>query len=654
MAVLIKQALRNVHRQLANYFIYFITVAGTVAMLFAVVNVIFSKNMSQMIMAASLRQALIGVVVFICMVVAFVLSYATAFMLRLRLREFGTYLTLGMTHKNLLTIFVAETTAICLLALAVGIALGLFVYQGLMALMMQLMDMHFTLAAYSAKGLALTVGLVAGLFALGLVCCAIYLNRVSIYNLLYGADRVQKRVKHPWLWGAVALVCVMVGTISVIMLDKDLINTVKTGQTTCMLQCTGAFFVAVFLLHVALAKGSVYLLLKNRWLRSTGTATFVLRQLSGTLNSNGVMLGFLAVLLTLTVVGVNLSFLQRAGQQEMLNNAYPYDILYRGDVISSDSAAIPPTQAEPIISQYVSIVSRTQYCIYTTGDRQFLNHAYPDQTMGDTDMFMSLSDFNALITPLGYPPVTLDNQYLVVANQPTAANNWPGFVYHWGSQSYTLCRVAQNYPTLCYGAFYVVLPDSAIQGMQPLYQCITYRTTGNSYNAAQLEQALSYPTTINYNGQFVQSQRCDYSLREYGRQSQNSSNAILAVGTLFAAIIFLLMAMAILALKTLSTLPQDQTRYQILHRLGANSAQQGRALFWQAFYFFALPFALPLLISIPTAVVYRHIVVLAGLPQLATQVPAVAAAIAAGMAAVHLLYYVATYLIAKRTVIISN
>ena len=145
--MLSKLALRNVKRQVGNYLIYFMTVAFTVAMLFSISNIIFSDSLLRFTAVnKEIYGALIGVVIFISAIVAFVLSYATSFMLKLRKREFGTYLTLGMTRRNILIIFLSETSIIGLLALGMGLVIGLFIYQGLSALMMRLLEMKFTLS----------------------------------------------------------------------------------------------------------------------------------------------------------------------------------------------------------------------------------------------------------------------------------------------------------------------------------------------------------------------------------------------------------------------------------------------------------------------------------------------------------------------------
>ncbi len=104
----LKLAVRNVRRQFENYLIYFLTVALTVALLFAVNNVFFGKELAQHIdMTSDFKNGMKALIVLIALIVSFVLGYATSFMLKLRKREFGTYLTLGMSRNNLLAIFLA-------------------------------------------------------------------------------------------------------------------------------------------------------------------------------------------------------------------------------------------------------------------------------------------------------------------------------------------------------------------------------------------------------------------------------------------------------------------------------------------------------------------------------------------------------------------
>ena len=86
-----KLAIRNVRRQIGNYLIYFITVSLTVALMFAVNNALFNQQVLAIANAMREFQAgLIAITVLVSLIVAFVLGYATSFMLKLRKREFGT------------------------------------------------------------------------------------------------------------------------------------------------------------------------------------------------------------------------------------------------------------------------------------------------------------------------------------------------------------------------------------------------------------------------------------------------------------------------------------------------------------------------------------------------------------------------------------
>lgn len=657
--MLIKLALRNVRRQVGNYLIYFMTVALTVAMLFAVNNIIFSENLQLHANAnTDMQSGLTAVVVLISIIVAFVLSYATAFMLRLRKREFGTYLTLGMTRKNVLAIFVSETMIICVFALGSGLALGLFLYQGLSVVLMNLLEMEFTLAAYSVQGLQLTIGLVIGIFVLASLTSTLYLKRVSIYDLLHGETHVEKAVMHPLLWFLVTLIAF--GTIvgSIICFDWEIDRTIRLGENAGQLfQALIAFAVALILFHIGLAKSLIYVLLRRKKLRAKGTNTFVLRQLSGTLSSNALMLGFLAFLLTFAVIGANVSFTQKASQAEALDHDYPYNIRYASnyDFESTGSGGehtppIPPEEAEALISQYVTIENKISLNVYTTGHSDFYDKTRwsGDGYEGLRDSFMRLSDFNALITPLGYEPVQLDDQYMIVSIlQEDLSKNWADFIFEHGGKSYTFHSVRTDFPRLSYVYFYVVVPDEMTLDMAVETEYVFYDTTDGPYDAFALKEALRYPVDRWGETEFF----CDYTLREYGRQQENQTSAILVIGALFVAAVFLMMAMAILSLKTLSNLTEDRQRYAILFRLGASRQEQCKTLFRQTFSFFMAPFAVPMLISIPVALICRHIMTLAGMPALLPQVTAIAAVTAGCMLLVYLLYYAATYLIAKRTVV---
>lgn len=638
-----KLAFRNVKRQLRNYLIYFLTVVLTVAILFAINNVIFSKTLTEFIQKMSdMKTALIGIVVLISGVVAFVLKYATSFMLRLRKREFGTYLTLGMTRKNILIIFIFETTLICLVALGFGLLLGLFLYQGLMAIILNLLEITFTVAPYAMDGLVFTIGLVLGIFLLSSIASAFYLKKVSIYDLIHGDKKVEKKIKYPLLWFIVAILslALMIGCCVVFKIETDKIILQGLNATTMMYSLL-VFAVTVITFYIGLTRSVVHVLLKRKR-KHTGTKTFVLRQLSSTMKSNSLMFGLLAFLMTFAVIAANVSFVNRISEEKTLTQSLPFDILYVNDLDDNNTKRIPLEEGERIMEEYVEIEKKIPYTLYSSRRQDFHRLINAGSI---TDSFMSQTMFNTLANHLGLESVKLNNEFQIISNLKELEKvKWADTTFNWNDITYRFKDIKTDYPKFCYMYFFVVVPDQALKNMVEEINYVAYDIGNQKFDAVGLREALSYKYNT-YNS------RTDFQIREYHRITQNSMSTFLIVGALFIAITFLFMAMAILSLKTLSTLEDDKKRYLILFRLGVGPKEQNKTLFFQTFIFFLTPFIIPLLCNIPVIILCNHIMDVSGFSSLIWQVTLTAALIIFVMIVIYTLYYIATYLIAKKAII---
>ena len=646
----LKLAVRNVRRQFENYLIYFLTVALTVALLFAVNNVFFGKELAQHIdMTSDFKNGMKALIVLIALIVSFVLGYATSFMLKLRKREFGTYLTLGMSRNNLLAIFLAETLVICVTALGVGIFFGLFIYQGFMAVIMRFMDMEFLISSYSVRGLVFTIVLVAAIFLLACGASAFYLKKVRIYQLVYQEKKVARASRVPFLWFLLALVSFGLIVYSCFAFENEIEQVFADREaSSAFVEIFSVFACGVVVFHISISKSVVSLLLKRRRLRAKGTNTFVLRQLSGALGTNALMIGLLAVLLTFAVIGVNVSFVQRASELALLDRDYPFDLLCCQEDAQynkkPDQAVL--REAEQIVQKHTAVTQTFSYPIYRSGASDLYGYTKWSGAgyEGLMDSYMTESDFNAVMTFLGKEPITLDGEFYIVANNAAAAQAaWQEAVLNRNGRKYRIKGVREDVPVLHYVYFYAVIPDEAAKGMELETFYTAYRFSNTNFHAPDLNEQLDELEEKN--------EYCNFLLREYGRYERNSVAAILTVGALFVALVFLMLAMAVLALKTLSGIAQDREKYRILFQLGAGERQRCRALFRQTSCFFFLPFSGEVLVSIPTGWICGKVVILGGTGVLAAETYVTAAVVALVMAAVGSVYYMLTYLIAMSTVI---
>lgn len=646
-----KLATRNVKRQIGNYLIYFITVSITVALMFAINNIFYSKQLLEYSESMSqLRSGLIIISLFVSFIVAFVLGYATAFMLKLRKREFGTYLTLGMTRRNILTIFIIETMVMCAIALGVGIFLGLFIYQGLMMVIARLMEIDYVFASYSMQGLVVTIILVSSVFIFSSLISLLYLKKVSIYNLIHDDKKVAKGIKHPILWIMVTITSLAGIIASCFVFKYDINQTfLYKSDGSLMLISIAVIGVLIIVFHIGLARSVVNLMLKRKRLCSRGTNTFTLRQLSGQLGASSMMAGFLAFLIAFAVIGANVSFVQKVSERVSLDQGYPFDISY----IFETKEGEPPIgleEAKDIINQYTKINSTIDYSLYTT-ENNYL-HSFT-QWSGENysslyDSFLRESDYIRLMTALGKKPVDLNGGFIIIDGIGfVAGSNFNNVKLNLNGKTYPFSGI-ENFPNFSHAYFIIVIADEAVVGMSEQMTCAGMDTADNKYDAEGLRSKLSYTDTIDND---IRIERCNYNIKEYARIQRNSNSAIFVISTLYVAIVFVFMALAMLALKILSGLSEDKRRYNILYQLGAGQKEQCKTLFRQIFIFFFLPFALPMLLSIPAAYICGHIIKMSGFGEHISEVYINCITITTVLTIIYILYFMATYLIAKKNII---
>lgn len=129
------------------------------------------------------------------------------------------------------------------------------------------------------------------------------------------------------------------------------------------------------------------------------------------------------------------------------------------------------------------------------------------------------------------------------------------------------------------------------------------------------------------------------------------SSAVLMIGSLYISIVFVCMAVAMLALKSLTSIGDDKIRYNMLYKIGVDKDDQGCLLFKQNVVFFFLPFVIPVLLSIPIGVIFGGIFKLAGFNSLYSTMICDSLLIALIITVIYVLYFVATYVTVKRNVV---
>ena len=190
---------------------------------------------------------------------------------------------------------------------------------------------------------------------------------------------------------------------------------------------------------------------------------------------------------------------------------------------------------------------------------------------------------------------------------------------------------------------YFVVPDEAVAGMPVSDACAAY-TLENSRPEAQ---AMLAELTYCRNTEEGTEERCDFAIREEYRLWSNANAGTLIIGALYVSTVFVCMVLAILSVKTLSTLEDERKRFAVLYRLGADEKMQKSALLRQTGAFFLMPFAFPLLMTVPMGVIFGKVYEIWDFQGLSGQkAMETALLIALVMAGVYALYFFITYRIA--------
>lgn len=638
-----KLALRNVRRQIRSYLIYFVTVALSIALLFAVNNLSYSDRIRQLAeISSDMRTMFTMVTVLSCLVTALVLSYATGFMLKLRRKEFGMYLTLGMTRQNIQTLFACETWILSFLALLVGMGAGLVIFQLIVALFASIMEMPFAISAYSAEGILLTLAVSIGMFLLSTLVSLRYLKKVTMAELLK-AEAAEKSEKHPALWCVLSAVTLAGLVGSLIVTYRSLMAAFRNQDGVILLLWLVVDLVMVFLSHFTLSRTIAGMLLRNEKLKNRGTNTVVLRGLSGKMTVNSLLIGALATILVFAIVMSNVALGEKIYSDRSVTKDCPYDVMAMLDC--SEKPGISMEEGEKIIGKYSRILSRLDYQLYSAGETTLCSSILGYDVMGWTDKFMTLSQFNALLTGCGYDPVTLEDQYLVITFvQGIGETDFSDKTINFNGTTYSWAGSSTRYPEFARRAWmYFVVPDEAVADMPVSNICAAYTLENSRPEAQAMLAELTYCRETEDGTE----EQCDFAIREEYRLWSNANAGTLIIGALYVSTVFVCMALAILSVKTLSTLDEERRRFAVLYRLGADIRMQKSALFRQTGAFFLMPFAFPLLMTVPMGVVFGKVYEIwdfAGLSgQKAMETAVLIALVNAG---VYAMYFFITYRIA--------
>ena len=310
----------------------------------------------------------------------------------------------------------------------------------------------------------------------------------------------------------------------------------------------------------------------------------------------------MTVLITFTLIALNLSSLFKAMFDYQLELASPYDI----SIKEIDKNNI--TEYINFIQKDYDIEDSFSYHGYKETNRYISNSLGEYSGWRDYDQVIKLSDYNKLLELRGDKKVRLaDDEYLIntvkelgdkIASEDsiktlTLSNGvklkqkevlTTGYTYSWG---------------VGYG-FIIVVPNHAITGLEEGATNLIVNTKEKTTETfGKKLTAFISPDICNEteDGYTMCYSSGNLTVRGQEEATNNGFITIISFVCFYIAFIFIAVVGTILAIQSLSDSTKYKYRYRVLSKLGVRDEALNKTIFKQLFVFFIFPVFYPLLIS---------------------------------------------------------
>ncbi|MDF2820903.1 MAG: hypothetical protein K0R15_1344 [Clostridiales bacterium] len=611
-----KLAIKNVGKSIRDYTIYFLTLTFGVC-LFYVFNSIEAQQ-AMMIISKSQQELLsalteiMGIVsIFISVILGFLIIYANKFLIKRRKKELGIYMTLGMEKSKISKILVIETFLIGIISLAIGLIIGIFLSQGLSVVTAKMFRANLTQFKFIFSSNACIKSIInfGIIFVLVMIFNTVSISKFKLIDLL-NANKKNENLKLKKVWLSIVLFISSIICLAVsyyLIIENGILAINMNFYLSLALGTLGTFlfFISLsgFLLRVIQLNKKIYLKNLNM---------FVLRQINSKINTTYVSMTMICIMLLITIgtlsTGRGLSDVLTSN----LDATTPFDITIEDNVLEDE--VISNTLYQTLEEEHVKLgdiaANYSEINIYDLGVKYntiILKELLDELQLYGSDPgeysvpIMKLSEFNKVLGQLGKTPIELkENEYLLTSNFDQLSENYEKFLK--SNTNITIkdktlissTKKKASYTINTYPMFSdlgsLVIPDEMLIGEKSIKRVLNINYLGKDEETDKIvRERLDNFEDIDFSYY--------YSKIQIQEQSIGLSTVLSYLG-IYIGLVFLITCAAILALQQLSEASDNQERYRLLRKLGAEEKMINKALFMQIIIYFMMPLFLAVIHSV--------------------------------------------------------
>lgn len=632
MLLYIKLAWGNLRRALKDFTVYFVTLMLSVSLFYSfntLTNQAFFVGLSSSTSHLVLRMAelITGLSIFLMIVIGILIVYANVFFMRRRVREFATYLLLGMKKSSLAFVILIENFIVGICALIVGLLVGVVVSQFSSLAVLKLFNspverFHFLLVPQAMIFTACMFGVV---FVLSTLCATFVISRTRLSVLFrssFTSDRF--KIKNPWITLVLFVVSILLIAQAYHMFSYEVLTANGGGE---FLWCTALVVLgtALFFYSVSTAFTQIARAIKPLYYR--GLNLYVVRQFASRINSSWISMTMICATIFIALCTLSIGFTAVASVRSQETLMCPTDFIAdfhcKDGYQSVQTDKLVSLMAEEIPSWNTTVRSTTQLTSYTLGEtdnvytianlisdcglsKEKALDGVPADAVDMPVYFVGVSEYNKFRALAGLQPIELSDNEVRFASYPSLADQTDDLAASEKTvtlgNTYHNVRIKQKLKIsdlagLPSNPCSLIVPDAWVHTMKPQQTRLfaQFYTSSKEVNE-QFSQELAHG---NKHKEGILGQNNAYHLRAMNTvlryELLEGALAIRVTGTfvaVYTGIILLITSAAILSIQQLSELSYMRKSYTKLLQLGATSTCCSGTIFTQLGIWFMLPCAL--------------------------------------------------------------
>ena len=631
--MLFKLSLKNIKKSMKDYAIYFFTLILGVA-IFYVFNSIGSQTAMMTVSKSTseilklMTQILSGVSVFVSFILAFLIIYASRFLMKRRKKEFGVYMTLGMSKRKISLILFFETLFIGIISLTVGLLAGTVLSQFMSVVVADMFEADMTKFkfVFSESACIKTLIYFGIMYLVVMIFNTFNISKCKLIDLIYGNRKSEAvKLKNPWLCIIIFMVSACALGYSYYAVTEGINVVLSTNKRMLAIIAIGS--ISTFFISWSLSGLILKIVKSNKKFYYKGLNSFTVRQISSKINTTVFSMTVICLMLFITICVLSSALSMKNSLNRSFESYAPRDVElskrcdidenlkdygYTDEQIEGSKMSIKEILDKLDFDYQKYFKNIEEYAIYTNNEvnlKSVLGDYYENASSKYSSLIydhkvelMKLSDYNKLVKSLNLKKISLDdNQYAYVANYEMSVNlendalkTNPKIVIDGKEYLPRYDKCVDGFYEMAGNKIndgFIVLPDSAFVNSKKTFEFLVADYNGETDKIEEMVNDL-------INRDYYKNTNLTINTKADIRDSSVGLGAIVTFIGLYLGIIFLISCAAILALKELSESSDNFIRFEMLRKIGVDEKDLNKALFRQIEIFFMFPLLIAIIHSI--------------------------------------------------------